>query len=152
MKARRSLVLGMSSAVAGAVIGVLSAAAVAQGPGAPQGAGRGQGGGRGEGVGRGAAPLVNLPQSPTAVALPTVSDLITGPGPAYESVQSLAPGHGMDTYKYEAREYLISGTANGQPYKTRLVVRRPSNVASLVTTRCPRDSSHRTTSRPSIPR
>jgi hypothetical protein len=63
--------------------------------------------------------------------LPTVSDLITGPGPAYESVQSLAPGHGMDTYKYEAREYIISGTANGQPYKTRLVVRRPSNVASF---------------------
>ena len=115
MNARRSLVLGLSAAVAGAVIAVLSAAAVAQGPGAPQGPGpgRGQGGGRGEGGGRGAAPVVNLPQSPTAVALPTVSDLITGPGPAYESVQSLAPGYGMDKYKYEAREYLISGTANG---------------------------------------
>ena len=46
-------------------------------------------------------------------------------------MQSLAPGHGLDTYKYEAREYLISGTANGQPYKTRLVVRRPSNLASF---------------------
>jgi len=125
MKARRSLGLGMSAAVIGAVIAVLSAATVAQGPGAPPGPGRGQGGGRG------AAPVVNLPQVPTAVALPTVSDLITGPGPAYESVQSLAPGHGMDTYKYEAREYLISGTANGQPYKTRLVVRRPSNLASF---------------------
>ena len=125
MKARRSLVVGISSAAASAVIAVLSVAAVAQGPAAPQGPGRGQG------AGRGTAPVVNLPQSPTAVALPTVSDLITGPGPAFESVQSLAPGHGLDTYKYEAREHLISGTANGQPYKTRLVVRRPSNPASF---------------------
>jgi hypothetical protein len=43
----------------------------------------------------------------------------------YESVQSLAPGFGMDKYKYEAKEYFISGTAQGQPYKTRIVVRKP---------------------------
>jgi hypothetical protein len=127
MKADRGLVVGISSVAVIATIAVLSVAAVAQGPGAPQGPGAG----RGQGGGRGAAPVVNLPQSPTAVALPTVSDVITGPGPAYESVQSLAPGHGLDHYKYEAREYIISGTANGQPYKTRLVVRRPSNAASF---------------------
>src|SRR6185503_12172734 len=104
---------------------LLSAAALAQAPAAPQGPGRGQG------AGRGAAPVVNLPQSPTAVALPAVSDVITGPGAPYESVQSLAPGHDLAHYKYDEREYLISGTANGQPYKTRLVVRRPSNASSF---------------------
>src|SRR6185436_810517 len=31
--------------------------------------------------------------------------------------------------KYEAREYFVSGTANRQPYKTRIVVRRPSDNA-----------------------
>jgi len=125
MKARRRFVVGMSSAAASAVIALLSAASMAQAPAAPQGPGRGPG------AGRGAAPVVNLPQSPTAVALPTVSDLVTGPGPAYESVQSLAPGHDLAHYKYEEREYIISGTANGQPYKTRLVVRRPSNTSSF---------------------
>jgi len=31
----------------------------------------------------------------------------------------------MAHYKYGAAEYLVSGTANGQPYTTRMVVRRP---------------------------
>jgi hypothetical protein len=44
----------------------------------------------------------------------------------YESVQSLAQGHNLAKYKYEAREYFISGTAQGQPYKTRIVVRKPA--------------------------
>src|ERR1700694_6264556 len=45
----------------------------------------------------------------------------------YESVQSLAPRKGLANFKYEAKEYFVSGTANGQPYKTRIVVRRPSS-------------------------
>jgi hypothetical protein len=45
----------------------------------------------------------------------------------YESVQSLAPGHNLAKYKYEAKEYFISGTAQGQPYKTRIVVRKPAS-------------------------
>jgi hypothetical protein len=44
----------------------------------------------------------------------------------YESVQSLAPGHNLAKYKYEAKEYFISGTAQGQPYKTRIVVLKPA--------------------------
>jgi hypothetical protein len=63
--------------------------------------------------------------------LPTVTDVVTGPGAPYESVQSLAPGHGLERYKYEAKEYHISGTANGQPYKTRIVIRKPINNASF---------------------
>ena len=45
----------------------------------------------------------------------------------YESVQSLAPRKGLGNFKYEAKEYFVSGTANGQPYKTRIVVRSPSS-------------------------
>jgi len=82
--------------------------APAQGQG---GQGRGQGGGRG---GPGAGPAAVLPTSPTAVALPKISGPVTGPGPIYESVQSLAPGRNLTTYKYEAKEYFIEGTANGQ--------------------------------------
>src|SRR5262249_13951823 len=72
----------------------------------------------GRGPGQGAPPAANLPQNPTAVPLPSISEPITGPGPMYDSTPSLAPGKGLVTFKYEAREYFISGTANGQPYKT----------------------------------
>jgi len=98
-----------------------------QGPG---GQGQGPGGGGG-GRGGQQAPPANLPQTPTAVTLPTVSAQVTGPGAMYESVQSLAPGKGLANFKYEAREYFISGTANGQPYKTRIVVRRPTSDATF---------------------
>jgi len=104
------------------------------GPGAPGAAGgRGFGGGqagRGGPGGPGAAPS-NLPTAPTAVALPTLSEEITGPGPIYESVQSLPPGKTVEAGGYQAKEYFISGTANGQPYKTRLVVRMPKDKSKF---------------------
>jgi hypothetical protein len=59
--------------------------------------------------------------------LPTISAQVTAPGAMFESLMALAPGDDMAHFKYEAREYLVSGTANGQPYKTRIVVRRPSD-------------------------
>ena len=83
------------------------------------------------GGGRGAAPSVNLPSAPTAVALPTLSEEITGPGPIFDSTPSLPPGKGLAAFRYEVKEYFVSGTANGQPYKTRLVVRRPAEVATF---------------------
>ena len=102
---------------------------------AGQGGGQAAGQGRGQGLGRGQfpgqAPPSNLPEDPTAVALPAVSAQVTGPGTMYESVQSLAPGKGLADFKYEAKEYFVSGTANGQPYKTRVVVRRPVNNATF---------------------
>ena len=103
----------------------------AQGPGAGrgqgQGVGAGQGGGRGGGFG---APQQNLPTSPTAVTLPTMTE-VTGPAPMYDSAPSQPAGKGLDFYKYQAREYFISGTANGQPYKTRMVVRMPADRAKF---------------------
>jgi hypothetical protein len=49
----------------------------------------------------------------------------------FESSPSLWPGRDRAHYKYETREYWVSGTANGQPYKTRMVVRKPSSNASF---------------------
>src|SRR5688572_17949310 len=100
-----------------------------QAPGA--GRGQGQGAGRGQGPGgapggRGGAPQQNLPAAPTAVTLPTMTE-VTGPGPMYDSAPSQPAGKGLDFYKYQAKEYFISGTANGQPYKTRMVVRMPAD-------------------------
>ena len=73
----------------------------------------------------GRRPPSNLPETPTAVALPTLSAEITGPGPMFDSAPSLAPGKGLAAFGYEAHEYFVSGTANGEPYTTRLVVRKP---------------------------
>jgi hypothetical protein len=94
-----------------------------------------QGGGQfpgGRGGGRaGGPPAAPLPEAPTAVTLPTISPEVTGPGPMFNSASSLAPGKGLDAFGYEAREYLVSGTANGEPYTTRLVVRKPKDNAKF---------------------
>ena len=39
---------------------------------------------------------------------------------------SLPAGDDLAHFRYDATEYFVSGTANGMPYKTRIVVRRPS--------------------------
>jgi hypothetical protein len=86
------------------------------------------GGGRGR---AGGAPPANLPEAPTAVALPTLSAEVTGPGPMFDSSPSLAPGKGVAAFNYETHEYFVSGTANGEPYTTRLVVRKPADNAKF---------------------
>jgi Alpha/beta hydrolase domain len=83
-------------------------------------------GGRGRAGGPPPAPS-NLPEAPAPVALPTLSAEITGPGPMFDSVPSLAPGKGLDAFKYETHEYFVSGTADGEPYTTRLVIRKPAD-------------------------
>ena len=94
-----------------------------QGGGGIQGGG-GLQGGRGR---AGGAPPANLPEAPTAVALPTISAEITGPGPMFDSAPSLAPGKGLAAFGYQAREYFVSGTVDGEPYTTRIVVRKPAD-------------------------
>jgi hypothetical protein len=91
------------------------------------GGGQGGGGFPGRGRGGGPAPATNLPDAPTAVALPTLSAEITGPGPMFDSSPSLAQGKGLAAFRYDAHEYLVSGTANGEPYTTRIVVRKPAD-------------------------
>jgi hypothetical protein len=77
-------------------------------------------------IGQRGAPPAPLPDKPTAVAIPTVSAEITAPGKMYDSSTSLPPGKDVASFKYEAKEYFISGTANGKPYSTRIVVRKPA--------------------------
>jgi hypothetical protein len=45
----------------------------------------------------------------------------------FDSSPSLAPGKGVAAFNYQVREYFVSGTANGEPYTTRLVVRKPAD-------------------------
>ncbi len=68
--------------------------------GQPQGGGRGRAGGP-------PPPPANLPESPTAVALPTISAEVTGPGPIFDSSPSLAPGKGPAAFNYETHEYFV---------------------------------------------
>jgi hypothetical protein len=72
-----------------------------------------------------------LPASPVATPLPTISAEVTGPGPMFESLMELKPGDDMAHFTYEAHEYFVSGTANGQRYTTRIVIRRPADAAKF---------------------
>ena len=101
-----------------------------QGEGQAQG-GRGPGGPGGRGGGRGAAQASNLPTSPVAAPLPTVSAEITGPGAFFETLMKMRSGVTTDQFKYETKEYFVSGIANGQPYKTRIVIRKPADNAKF---------------------
>ena len=80
-------------------------------------------GGRGQGQPQ---PSI-LPSSPVVTPLPTISAEVTGSGRMFESLMELKTGDDMAHFRYEAKEYFVSGTANGQPYKTRIVVRKPSD-------------------------
>ena len=121
---RRQIKMALTAAVA-----VLSALALsAQSPIPLRGGGAG---GRQGGQGaRGGGPpeASNLPAAPTAAPLASISAEITGPGPMFESLMELKSGDNMAHFKYDAKEYFVSGTANGQPYKTRIVIRKPTEA------------------------
>lgn len=68
-----------------------------------------------------------LPADP--VVTPPASAEVAGPGPMFPSLMSLPARDDPAHFRYEAREYFVSGTANGQPYRTRLVVRRPADTS-----------------------
>ena len=63
--------------------------------------------------------------------LATVSEEITGPGPMFESLMELPPTDDMAHFGYETKEYYVSGIANGEPYKTRIVIRAPANAGDF---------------------
>src|SRR4030095_1172668 len=111
---------GMYRVVVGVVIAIVSFSTLAAQTAIPTREGRGGQAGQG-GQGRrggGPGPEINLPAAPVAAALPTISAEVTGPGPIFESLMELKPGDDMAHFKYEAHEYFVSGTANGQPYTT----------------------------------
>jgi hypothetical protein len=53
---------------------------------------------------------------------------LTGPGKVYDSASAIWPGKGPDQFGYAVDEYVISGTAAGDPYEARLVIRRPKDA------------------------
>jgi hypothetical protein len=135
---RRRLLTAALTTLATAGIAALGVAALSAQTAIPTQGGRGGQGGReaggavgpggadqGRGGRGGGAPQPNLPADKVVTPSPTVSAVVTGPGKPFESLMELPPTDDMAHFKYEAREYLVSGTANGQPYKTRIVVRRP---------------------------
>ena len=83
---------------------------------------------RGGGRGPQQPPAPDPPPVVSAVA--TASPEVTGPGKFFETLMELKPGDDLAHFGYVTKEYFVSGTANGQPYKTRIVIRRPADNAS----------------------
>src|ERR1051326_1022791 len=127
----KTLVFAASLAVAGAAtlfaqspIPVQGQRGQAPAPGQGQGPGRGGRGGRGGDV--------YAPDPPPVVSpLATATPEITGPGKFYETLMELKPGDDLAHFGYVTKEYFVSGTASGQPYKTRIVIRKPSDSAKF---------------------
>src|SRR5688572_19841397 len=86
--------------------------------------GQGQQAQQGQGQ-RGGGQNQYQPPQRVVSALATASAEVTGPGKFYETLMELKPNANMAHFKYEAKEYFVSGVANGQPYKTRIVIRKP---------------------------
>jgi len=85
----------------------------------------GQPGQRGGGRGSQPAPAPDPP--PVVSAIATASPEVTGPGKFFETLMELKPGDDLAHFGYVTKEYFVSGTANGEPYKTRIVIRRPAD-------------------------
>jgi len=113
--------------IAGSLMIAIATAVLAQLPIPVQGQPQGQGQGRGRGRGQEPAQIPDPPPivSPIATATPE----ITGPGKFYETLMELKSGDDLAHFHYATKEYFVSGTANGQPYKTRIVIRKPSDNA-----------------------
>jgi hypothetical protein len=107
---------------------LLTAMLGAQSPIPTRGGGAGRQAGQGA-RGGGAFDASTLPSNPAAVMLPSITPPVGGPGPMFESLMALPPGDDLAHFKYEAAEYFVSGTANGQPYTTRIVLRKPVDAA-----------------------
>jgi hypothetical protein len=65
--------------------------------------------------------------------VPTVSGPVAGPGQMYPNppVSVVPTAVKVEDFPYVTEEFFVSGTANGAPYTTRIIVRRPSNQAAF---------------------
>lgn len=73
--------------------------------------------------GRGGA---QLPATPVMATMPTFKG-VNGPGAMFPALQVLPPEEDIAHFKYITKEFFVSGIAQGQPYTTRVVVRRPAD-------------------------
>jgi hypothetical protein len=134
-KSRRTGKLGLASFVVAinvmTVLGQLPIPVPGQNPVQGQ---RG-GGGQGQRGGQRGAPVPAEPVKQVVTPIPVAVE-VTGPGAFFETFMDdhddaknvQIPAN--DTYarfKYEAKEYFVSGTSNGQPFKTRIVIRKPAD-------------------------
>src|SRR5262245_1813819 len=87
---------------------------------------QGQAGQRGQGQ-RGSQQMQAEDPPPVVSAVATASAEITEPGKFFETLMELKPGDDLAHFNYVTKEYFVSGTANGQPYKTRIVIRKPAD-------------------------
>jgi hypothetical protein len=73
------------------------------------------------------ATLVSMPP------IPTVTGPITSPGAMYPNppVSVVATAVKVEDFPYVTEEYFVSGTANGAPYTTRIILRRPKDGTSF---------------------
>src|SRR5436190_13029662 len=101
-----------------------------------RGGGQGQRGGGGRGGQRGAEAPAAEPAKQVVAPIATAVE-VTGPGPFFETFMdshddaknTQIPAKDVYAkYNYEAKEYFVSGsTSAGQPYKTRIVIRKPKD-------------------------
>jgi hypothetical protein len=68
-----------------------------------------------------------LPSGPQATKMPTFKE-VTGPGALFPALQRLPADEDLAYFKYIVKEYFVSGIAQGRPYTTRVLVRRPSDM------------------------
>jgi hypothetical protein len=68
-----------------------------------------------------------LPAAPVVAPAASLSAAVTSPGEMFPALMPLPRGDDLAHFNYETTEYFASGTANGAPYKTRIVVRKPAD-------------------------
>jgi hypothetical protein len=71
--------------------------------------------------------VVEIPLTPVMTPIPTFRE-VTGPGPMFAALQRLPADEDLAHFNYIVKEYFVSGTAYGQPYTTRILVRRPADA------------------------
>jgi hypothetical protein len=75
--------------------------------------------------------LVDAAAHAAVPPVPAVSGPVTGPGLMYPNppVNVVPAAVKVEDFPYITEEYFVSGTANGAPYTTRIIVRRPQNAS-----------------------
>ena len=69
----------------------------------------------------------------TPASIPTISPLVTGPGPMYPNppVNVVATAPKVEDFPYVTEEYFVTGRVADAPYTTRIIVRRPKDVKAF---------------------
>jgi hypothetical protein len=73
------------------------------------------------------AAITALGQIPQSATMPTFNE-ITGPGAPFPALQRLPADEDLANFKYIVKEYFVSGIAQGRPYTTRVLMRRPADM------------------------